>query len=124
MTKRETDDAMLNELFDAARADTPEPSSDMMARILADAGHVLEDAALAAKRLEAARRPRRGDIFEMVGGWLGLGGLSGAAALGLLLGLSPIPGLSDAFDVFYPSAAIELGTMDETYEALLSLEDA
>lgn len=82
MDKDRQDDAALEALFSAARADEPEVSDDFMARLMADA-----DAALTKK--DALASPAPATLF--LGGLKGLfaaSGLSGAAVLGLWIGFA------------------------------------
>ena len=81
----------LDAIFAAAR-DLPEPSADLMARVLADA------AAVQAERAEPQILPYAStasaspgfwaEIRTGLGGWLGLGGLAAAGLAGLALGVA------------------------------------
>lgn len=95
MAGTDRDDTALAALFAAARAETPAPGSDLMARVLADA---LE--------AQAGFAPGRGGIpvplsspvpaqsrwrqlVAALGGWPALGGLAMAGLAGLWIGVSP-----------------------------------
>lgn len=78
-------EAALAPFFEAARAQAPEPSPDLLARVLADAE--------AAQAQPAARRavPRAGvwtRLAQGLGGWPGLAGLGAAGLAGLWIGLA------------------------------------
>ncbi|MEX0287356.1 MAG: hypothetical protein AB3N23_22340 [Paracoccaceae bacterium] len=82
--KRDTFET-LDELFAEAR--DPEPSDQLIDRVLADAAEVqagFEDEALPfhAPSLFA-------QVREALGGWAGLGGLATACAAGLWIGIAP-----------------------------------
>jgi len=98
MSTNETDrrqEAALAPFFEAARAQAPEPSPDLLARVLADAE--------AAQAQPVARRPvpRSGlwtRIAQGLGGWPGLTGLGAAALAGLWIGLAmpaTLPGITE-----------------------------
>lgn len=77
-------EAELDALFRAADAEAPLPSGDVMARILADAD------ALQAAPAAAVAPAKPQSVRDLLGGWLGLSGLAGAVAAGLVIGvLSP-----------------------------------
>ena len=93
MTKRDlNEDALLEAYFAAGRArgkaQEPEPSGDLFARIMADA-----DATLAARTAPAATRtrPRRGMILALaaaIGGWPAFASMATAAVAGVWIGVS------------------------------------
>ncbi|WGW05598.1 hypothetical protein [Tropicibacter oceani] len=111
MTERKHDKPMtgpdlgLDAYFDAARADTPLPSGDFMARIEAQAL-----AAMPAP-VPAARTARGPGLFaqlkQALGGWPAMAGLAAACAAGLWLGISPPAGVSS----FIGTDAAELDTL-------------
>ena len=72
----------LERLLRDMRADVPDPSGDLMARVLGDAYAEQPDPA-------PAPRKRRGRILPVFGGWSGVGGLAFAASAGFVIGLSP-----------------------------------
>ena len=113
-----TDHTMLSDegleaLFRAARAETPEPSADLMARIMADA-----DAEIAARTrpVDGARRARPGlwaALIGAIGGWPALASMATAAAAGVWLGFaSPDQINTLAGGVLLPETA----TGDTSYE--------
>ena len=90
-------DEELGPFFAAAMARPPEPSADLMGRILADAEQI-QDA-----RVEAARpRPRlstkkKNGFWDLLGGWPSVASLTTAAAAGLLIGYYP----TDSVDLMF-----------------------
>lgn len=79
------DDAMLDGFFEAGRADAPVPSSDLLARIMADA----EGEAVAREQVRPVSRSRRGllaALAAVIGGWPALAGMATAAAAGVWIG--------------------------------------
>lgn len=75
-------DALLD---DVRRADAPEVSADLMARVLADAEAVMPPpgGAPAAEGLLA-------QVLSGLGGWLSVGGLVAATAVGFAVGLGAL----------------------------------
>ena len=73
----------LERFFEAARAESPAPSQDLMARILTDAGTQDQAATLRAPGGVLL------GFFEAIGGWAGAGGMATASVLGLWLGTGP-----------------------------------
>ncbi|GHF50681.1 hypothetical protein [Seohaeicola zhoushanensis] len=96
MTEREFDTGPLDDLFAAARAAPPALPPALAARMLADAGRVLDE--------RQAPRPAmpgwRAQLAEAIGGWFGVGGLAAACAAGLWIGLAPPAGLPDPVGLF------------------------
>ncbi len=93
MTDKHKHGGELEAAFDAARSSRPEPSSDLMARVLADAQSVQ-----AQKRAAPAAPAPRGylrQLLEALGGWPAVAGLSAAGVAGVWLGLGPMAGVSD-----------------------------
>lgn len=94
MTERK-DETGLDGFFAAARAETPEPGADFLARLteaaldeqMAQAGRRSAAAGAAAPGLWAALR-------QALGGWPGMAGLAAACAAGVWLGVSPPEGMS------------------------------
>lgn len=90
MADKRVQDQELDALFAAARDDTAQaPSSDLMARILADAE---------AMQPKPAAQPRRrggfvSGILSTIGGWPSLGGLAAATVAGVWIGFSATPTL-------------------------------
>ena len=96
-----TDKDPLDPFFEAARAQRPAPSDDLLARVMADA----EAAATARVPVEQVDS-RTGVLVrlkEALGGWPGLAGLTAAAAAGVWIGVAvpdigalSLPSWSDA----------------------------
>lgn len=75
------DHSLVEDLLDDVRfGQTPAPSADLMARILADAAQV--------QPVSFWR-----DMFAGIGGWRGIGGLTTAGVTGLWLGVAPTSGV-------------------------------
>lgn len=114
-------EAMLEDMFAAAKRHAPQPDSAMMARILADA-EAVQLGFPAPGVLQSA--PRRGvfeGVFEMLGGWAGLGGLATASAFGLWLGISPVMGVGDSFGLPALGSSAALDSLGDDYEYLAAL---
>ncbi|SFP03434.1 hypothetical protein [Tranquillimonas alkanivorans] len=103
MPTADDDDRMLAAHFAAARADVPEPSAALLARIVADSEAVADARAGTPrhKRWSLAAR-----LAGAVGGWPSLAGLTAAAACGVWIGAA-MPGAV----AFLPAA-----TQGEAYE--------
>jgi hypothetical protein len=86
MNEIDKNDAVLEQLFEAAKAADPVPSGDLMARIMADA------ASVQAQPVPVAPLPvPRGFgqvLSEVFGGWAGASTLAACVGLGLLFGFS------------------------------------
>ncbi|MEP6066728.1 MAG: hypothetical protein ABJ246_12870 [Paracoccaceae bacterium] len=104
MTER--DDVELDTLLSGMKP--PEPSSDLMSRVLADAYEMQP-----APPADAMGQPRANSwqsFLGVFGGWSGLGGLAFAASVGFVVGLSPP-------DVLTTPLEVVLGPdLTETYE--------
>lgn len=87
-------DAELDRLFQASDSEAPLPSGDLMARILADA-EAMAPAAAAPAVSAPVQAGFLSRLRETLGGWGGLSGLAGAAAMGLIIGVFPPAALSD-----------------------------
>jgi hypothetical protein len=90
MSKADKDmmsDAMLDDLFRAARAEAPVPSADLLARIMGDA-----DTELAARpavlpvRAAPRLKTRLRAFIDGLGGWTALAGMVTAAVVGVSMG--------------------------------------
>jgi len=101
------DDDALEGLFAAARANPPQVSADLQARVLADAQ---------AHMPKAPRQPWHRALWQILGGAAGLSGLATAAAVGVWIGVAPPEGLPDLAGQIvsnsWPDAAIDLGETD------------
>lgn len=89
MADQELNDATLDALFDDLRsAPAPQMSQTLMARILLDAD--------AQQPVPEAPRPGLlARIYDALGGWPALGGMTAAGLCGLWLGFAPPALLSD-----------------------------
>lgn len=112
MNSRKTDDPVLDALFEAGKAATPQPSDAFMARLAADA-----DAALPQPKT-ATPPARSGSTFlTRFKGFFAASGLSGAAALGVWIGfampdivttVAPLAQETDGLTVFLPGADLSV----------------
>lgn len=83
------EDALLEALFAEARADQPDATPDLLARVLADAeGHQPQGRASAIASGEAQAVPLIGRLLDAIGGWPSLAGLATATVAGLWIGLA------------------------------------
>lgn len=86
----------LETFFQAARDTAPEPSDDLMARIMADADVVADGWE---RPIEA---PKGGGflrgLLDAVGGWPAMSGIVTAGFVGVMVGVSPPALLSDITD--------------------------
>lgn len=99
------DDAAVEMFLAAGRAARPDPSADLMARIVADALAEMP-APRPLSRPAPAAPPRRGvraRIAALTGGWGNLGGLVAATLVGVWIGFAA-PG---------PLAALSAGVLGE-----------
>jgi len=82
------DEAALEAVFEAARAEAPPPSEALLARIVADA----ETTAAGRERPARAARPRRAGLIAAaigaLGGWPALAGMVTATAASVWLGFA------------------------------------
>ncbi len=88
--------SVLDEYFAAVRQTAPQPSDDLMRRVMADA-LAAQDAALA-PRWSGLQHKRPGiwaQLREALGGWPAMGGLAMAGVMGLAIGIAAPGGLSD-----------------------------
>lgn len=102
------DEAGLDSFFAAARAQSPQPGGDFLARMeaqaLAEQPAVRSDVpGVAGLRPVGVLRQLR----DAVGGWAGLAGLATACAAGIWIGVSPPDGLT----VLWGGDAAALGTI-------------
>ena len=103
-----SDEALLESFFSAAgkagaAGATPEPSADLLARVLSDAyeaqdGFMAEAAPIPAPQATTPAKPRRSllaALLAAVGGAPGLAGLTAAAVAGFWVGMSPPASVTD-----------------------------
>lgn len=105
------EDQALEALFAAARAEQTAVSSDLMARILADAAAAATERHL---QPEPARPGLVATIWAALGGWGGAGGLAMATAAGVWIGVAPPSGLETVTSaVFGSSESLSLFASDD-----------
>lgn len=119
------DDAMLDEVFAAGRADAPVPSADLLARIMADADGVAEGR----EALTEPRRKRRSwiaGIAAVVGGWPALAGMATAAAAGVWIGAAQPEAVTTLTGGVLPATTsdYELEDMFPGYSAYVTYQEA
>lgn len=97
-------DEDMDLFFDAARAAAPQPSADLMARIMADA----EAQQPVAVPLAPRQHPGiiRG-FLAAIGGWPAMAGMMTATVAGLWIGVNPPTGLEDIASTFLGSKTTE-----------------
>ena len=108
MTTSDRDEMDLDDLFAEARERRPEPGPDLLARIVADAGHVAaeRDAPRPAPAMPGLWR----DWMRALGGWPAVGGLVASTLAGLWIGVAQPPSLSDLADtVWGEQVSVTLG---------------
>lgn len=79
MNKPESD--MLDDIFAAARAETPRVPDALLARVLADAARMVPE--------PAPRQSLWDALLDMIGGWPSVGGLAMAGVAGVWVGFAP-----------------------------------
>jgi len=89
MTEKDRMDRDLAGLFDAARRAAPEPSPDLLARVLADAQAVQAEQAAPTPARSPSRVTRWRQFVDTLGGWPAMAGLVSAGVAGLWLGINP-----------------------------------
>jgi hypothetical protein len=99
MTEQHQTNQTLEAFFEAGRTAAPQPSGDLMARILADA----EAARVFAAAPRAVRRGLWASLMAAIGGWPAVASLATATVAGLYIGVSPPAQLED-FAVTYLGA--------------------
>ncbi|WP_424984611.1 hypothetical protein [Microbulbifer sp. S227A] len=92
MTDTDKDMIDLDVFFDAARKQTAGLPDGLANRIMADAVRVQQHRRAPAP---APRRSRWRQLYDMLGGWPGIGGLATACAAGVWLGFAPPSMLPD-----------------------------
>lgn len=96
--RTDREERALDALFDVARSDVPEPSPDLLARVLSDA-----EAVQAGRLAETGKTPPRRRavpgfwkmLIAAIGGWPSLGGVAAAGIAGLWIGLNPPSAIQD-----------------------------
>ncbi len=129
MSMNKDDDSLDLELwFSASRKHTPDPSEDLLARVLSDAAMLQPEApGIVTTAPEPEPRPSIWQQFtNAIGGWSGLAGLGTATVAGLWIGLSApttFTGLISGDTTFTEESAFDptyLSDMDDY--ALLVIE--
>lgn len=119
MTKKYDDDFELDSLFEAARNTPQEPSPELLVTIQAQALQVQQSQ----QQNEPTPRSRHriAEIFESLGGWPSLAGVSTAALAGIWIGMAPPETVAlTAQTLFDPSATDDLFEFsDDTVFAFL-----
>ncbi len=127
-------DAGLDALFEAAKRDAMPPDTALLARVMADARQVqagFEAAPMTSMTMTAAAAAHQPKVrsrvalfeglFDMIGGWGGLGGLATASAFGLWLGMSQSLGLGDGLGLSDFGTAANLESLGAEYDYLAGL---
>jgi hypothetical protein len=116
----EMNDSDLDDIFAEARGATAAPSSDLMARILADAEAHQPAAAVLVR---AAPPPRQGlwaAMLAAIGGGAALAGLSTATLAGLWIGFAQPTTLLDVTDAFLPVVTLESVDLLPSFDTILT----
>ncbi|MFC2969847.1 hypothetical protein [Acidimangrovimonas pyrenivorans] len=131
MTDRSKEFDGLEAFFDAARAEAPQPSEDLMARILADAEAETARRAAPVPEAPSAIRPAAkvlgfwDALVLALGGRGALAGLAGAMVAGLWLGVSqPAPIASLAQQVAGDGTTLEQVDVIPTFDSYMQQADA
>lgn len=108
----------LEALFAEARQDTSGPSSDLLARVLADAD--TQQAAHLAARAAPFVPPQPGkklwtQIFVALGGAPGFAGLAATAVVGVWIGVNPPDAMSQSVDGLLTDLAFEATETDLSF---------
>ncbi len=119
MTIKQSEDQALDVLFEAAKNKSPTPSDAFLARLANDADTMVPDVGPGALARQSAP-PEKTRVFASLKTLFTASGLSGAAALGVWIGLvmpdivttlSPLPGDAVALSAFLPGA--DLSSLSE-----------
>lgn len=128
MTDRDRVDHDLEGFFEAARRTAPEPSPDLLARVLADAARAQARPQPPRPVRQAVgggtRVPRWRQFVDALGGWPAMAGLVSAGVAGLWLGVNPPDALSVLPLSGFGASDLGLGVMMPGAELdLLALEE-
>jgi len=106
---RKDDDWIDSVLDDLARADLPDASDDLMARVMGDA-----QAMLPPPGGRVTQAPWWRQVVDGIGGWAAVGGLAAAAATGFVVGLGGLEtvGVTTPWSVSYETYYDSPGTLD------------
>jgi hypothetical protein len=114
MSDKDQDLDGLGAFFDAARAHSPAPSPDLLARVLSDAE--AEQVWITRRAQAATEAPRAGlldQLYRLLGGWPAMAGLTTAIVAGVWIGTALPEGVSSGAEAAYlvditPEAVFEL----------------
>ena len=107
-------DDMLDDLFASARAQTTQPSDELMARVLADAVAVQS----AQSAFADAAPPGLWDrMLDVLGGWPAISGLAAATVAGVWIGVAPPSTVQDlTADIVGDEVSVGLWSPDFGFE--------
>ncbi len=91
--KLATGDDGLEAYFEAARADTPVPSTELLGRIMADAATQSAARDDSLRQVTVLRQGIFSSLIEAIGGWPTLAGMATAGVVGVWIGFSQPAGL-------------------------------
>ncbi|KAJ55325.1 hypothetical protein ACMU_11560 [Actibacterium mucosum KCTC 23349] len=125
MTERDEqikDEAALDALFDAVRADQPVPPAALFERVAQDALREMPQMA----PMASPKRRGLGWVLAALGGWPTVTGLATATVAGVWLGYTEPGSLNAVTGAIWPSAdsAYGLGDLVPSYDYLLAGDDA
>ena len=115
-------DAELDTFFAQARSSTPEPSPDLMARILADALEAQPAPPLPPVPARPAYNGGMSELWDALGGWPAAASLVTATVAGIWIGISPPDAVSTVTETFGLSEIALLET-DDSFMLDSFLED-
>ncbi len=105
---------MLDSLFAQARTANPEPSDDLMARVLADADAVQPRPGV----VPASGMGIWARILDTLGGWPAVSGLAAATVAGIWVGVAPPTSVEDlTANLIGDEVSISLFSTDLMFEA-------
>ena len=96
---------MLEAYFEAARAETAAPSTELMARVLSDA-HAVQDGLMPSPDKGMARLAGLRRAFRAVGGWPAMAGLASATVAGVWIGATQPDALTPYTSFLQQDAAL------------------
>jgi hypothetical protein len=105
--KANLNDAELDALFGAAAQNAPDPSPELLARVLGDAD-VAADTRVAQQRVKSTRswRTKFGALIGGVGGWPGFAGLASVTVAGIWIGYVQPESLTGLTDGYLATSAV------------------
>lgn len=117
-------DAELEQLFEEMAASNPVPTTDLVARIIADADGVMNDRAtgVIAVQKPLGLRQRLASFLSGIGGWPAVAGLATATVAGIWIGYAPPSSVSDlASSYISTDVSYDIGDYIPSFD-LLSVE--